>query len=100
MLDLAVLGRGIGVRHDAGAGLRARLAALRQRERADGETAVEIAREVVLDDGAGVEAARLPLQARDDLHGADLRRAAHGAGREGRREGVPRGLARIERALD
>ena len=49
---------------------------------------IEVAREVDVADGAGVDVAARRLELRQDLHRADLRRARHRAGRKARHERV------------
>src|SRR5512133_226782 len=50
---------------------------------ADGKAGVDVAVEAKISHHAGVSAAGVGLQAGDDLHGTDFRRAADRPGREG-----------------
>ena len=60
----------------------------RHDDRADRDAEVEVAGEVEIADGAGVEPAARRLELPDDLHRPHLRRARHGAGRKARHERV------------
>ena len=73
---------GVGIGDDAGAGLDVGFAVLEQAG-AQGDAGVVRAVEAEVADRAGVGAAFVFLQLVDDLHRADFRRAADGAGREG-----------------
>src|SRR5438552_343546 len=46
------------------------------------DTGIEVAREIEVEDSAGVDAAASALQFLDDFHGADLRCTRNGAGRK------------------
>ncbi len=83
----SIFGRRIGIGDDARAGLDVGLPALEQ-DAADGDAEVQVAREVEVAHRAGVEAAPRGLELVDDLHGAHLRRARHGARGEARHQRV------------
>src|SRR5208282_4112773 len=67
---------------------------------ADGDARIEIAGKAEVTDRAGVGAATGRLHLGDDLHGANFRRAADGAGGKSRAHDVVRGVAGGEFALD
>src|SRR5688500_17099259 len=69
----------IGVIDDSRTGLHVR-AVFRQHDRADGDAGVEVAVEGEVRDRTGVGPTTRFLEAIDQFHGPDLRRAAHGAG--------------------
>ena len=96
-LRLSVLLRGHRVGDDAGAGLHVGHAVLDD-HRADADAGVEVAAVAEVADGAGVGAAAHRLELVDDLHGAHLGGAAHGAGGERRLERVGRVVALRQRA--
>ena len=85
-----MLGRGIRVGDDPAARLQVR-DAVAQPERADRDARVELARfRDAVADGARIDPAPVPLELRDDLHRAHLRRARDGAGREARAQQLER----------
>jgi len=75
------------VEHDAAAGLEVR-DAVAEDHGADRDARVHALAEVDVADGAGVHAAALALERRDELDGADLGRARDGPGGEDGAEGV------------
>src|SRR5688500_9855365 len=68
---------------DPAARLDIGLAALEQ-DRTDGDAESEVAGEIEVADGPGIQAPPRWLELVDDLHRANLWRARHGAGRETR----------------
>src|SRR5207253_1003733 len=96
---LLVLAGGDRIGDDAGAGLDVKLAVLPD-DGAQGDASVHVAGEVDVADGAAVGSAARRLDLVDDLHGADLGRAADGADRETHAEGVKRRAALLKLAGD
>ena len=92
-----VFAGGDAVGDDAGAGLDVGRFILDD-QRTQSDAGVHIASIVDVADGAGVRAAAVRLQLVDDLHGADFGRAADGARREARLEGVERVLGLTQSA--
>src|SRR5262249_15006947 len=90
---------GIGVGNNAGAGLHIDVAVLEQR-RAQYDAAVHRTVGGEVADAPGIEPALLLLQFVDDLHGAHLGGARHGAGREPGDEGAKRVVPVGKPALD
>ena len=78
---------GIGIGDDAGAGLQVGVLALHQHG-ADGNTRVEIASEIGVEDGASVDASAHWFEFFDDLHGAYFRGSAEGARGKAGGEGI------------
>src|SRR5690606_19508279 len=91
-------GPGNGIVDDAGAGLDVQHAVLDDGG-ADGDGGIHVAVPGQVADRTRVDAALDRLQFVDDLHGADLRRAADRAGREGRPQHVLRAHAVFEHAV-
>ena len=81
----------VGVGHDAGPGLGVGDAVFHD-DRADADAGVEVAARREVADRPGVGPAPHGLELVDDLHGAHLGGAAHGAGRERRLQGVDRAV--------
>src|SRR5215217_936389 len=94
---LRLLGGGIAVGHDAGAGLHVR-PPLVQHRRPDGDRHIHVAAGVDVADRARVERPPGRLQRLDDFHGPGLRRPGHRAGREGGVEDVERVVRRRDLA--
>ena len=94
-----MLGARVAVGDDPGAGLQQRDAVV-QDDRPDRDARVERAAGQRVEDRAGVGAAAVLLELRDDLHRAHLRRARDGARREGRAQQVERRDAGRELADD
>src|SRR5688572_28971920 len=78
---LLVLGGRVRVGDDARSGLDAG-DAVADGDGANRDAEIEVAGEVEVADGAGIDVAAGGLELREDLHGADLRRPRDGAGRE------------------
>src|ERR1041385_84932 len=84
-----LLERRITVSDDAGAGLHIHGAVLDQRG-AQHDAGIHLAGRREIADAAGIEPALFLLELVDDLHGADLGRARHGAGRKSRGQRIER----------
>src|SRR6266550_3673677 len=96
---LTLFGRGVGVGDDPRACLDA-AHAVRNDGGADTDARVHAPVESEITDGAGIRAAPVGLELGDPLHGADLRRAGHGPGREARAKRVERVDTWRELAID
>ena len=89
----------MGVGNDSGSGLEVGLLALHEQS-SDGDTGIEVADEVGIENGSAVDAAAGGFEFFDDLHGADFGSAAEGAGGEAGGKGVHGAELGAEAALE